>query len=175
MCELTGTLLSVSTDFEGGITATLKVNEKGVLQRQYTELKACDKLSITLKKYRKKRSLDANAYMWVLLKKLADVLNNDKDELYKSYIERYGTFTHIVVKEQAVNKFCENWRVVRNLGEVMVNESVGVQLQCYFGSSTYDSKEMSTLINAIVEDCKEMNIETKTPQELAAICEEWGK
>lgn len=45
----------------------------------------------------------------------------------------------------------------------------------YFGSSTYDTKEMSTLIDGIVSECRELDIETETPEKLALMCEEWGR
>lgn len=64
---------------------------------------------------------------------------------------------------------------MRELGEVTVNGKTGVQLQCYFGSSTYDAKEMSVLIDGVVSECKEMGIETMTPDEIARLKSEWGR
>lgn len=127
-----------------------------------------------LKEFRERRSLDANAYMWVLLEKMAQVLRTDKDSLYLEVLSRYGVFTHIVVKPQVVGRVKEEWRTVRELGEVTINGQTGIQLQCYFGSSTYDTKEMARLIDGIVSECKELEIETMTPDQLSVIKEEWG-
>jgi hypothetical protein len=48
-------------------------------------------------------------------------------------------------------------------------------IRAYYGSSTYNTKQMSRLIDAIVEDCKEMDIETLTPRELDAMKSRWGE
>jgi len=132
-------------------------------------------LSVEVKQYRQKRSLDANAYMWVLLSKMAEVLQTTKDELYLQMLERYGQFTHIIVKPNIVEKIKQEWRTVRELGEVTVNGKKGIQLQCYFGSSTYDSKEMATLIDGIISEAKELGIEVITESEKNLLLQEWGK
>jgi hypothetical protein len=132
-------------------------------------------LSVEVKQYRQKRSLDANAYMWVLLSKMAAALNTTKDDLYIEMLDRYGVFTHVIVKPEVVERVKAEWRTVRELGEVTVNGKTGVQLQCYFGSSTYDTKEMSVLIDGIVSECKEIGIETLPPDEVESLKALWGK
>lgn len=132
-------------------------------------------LSVEVKQYRQKRSLDANSYMWVLLSKMAEVLHTSKDELYLIMLERYGVFTHIVVNPAKVEQFKKEWRACRELGEVTVNGKTGIQLQCYLGSSHYDTKQMSVLIDGIVSECKELEIETLPPKDLAILKQEWGK
>ena len=131
-------------------------------------------LSVEIKQHRERRSLDANAYLWVLLQQLAEVLDTTKDELYLQMLERYGVFTHIVVKPQVAERVKQEWRTVRELGQVTVNGKSGVQLQCYFGSSTYDSREMAHLIDGVVSECKEMGIETMPEEELKLLLTEWG-
>jgi hypothetical protein len=132
-------------------------------------------LAVEIKQYRQKRSLDANAYLWVLLQKIAEAVNSSKDEVYLQMLERYGVFTHIVVKPHMVDKVKQEWRTVRELGEVTVNGKKGIQLQCYFGSSTYDSKEMATLIDGIISEAKELGIEVITESEKNLLLQEWGK
>ncbi len=148
------------------------------IQKEAAEIKGIlskgKELSVEVKQYKHKRSLDANAYLWVLLSEIAAVLHTTKDELYLIMLERYGVFTHIVVKPNLVDKVKEQWRTVKELGPIEVNGKEGIQLQCYFGSSTYDTKEMSRLIDGIVSECKEIGIETMQPNELAAIKQEWG-
>lgn len=172
---------------ENGLSEiVLTTNENRLqIQKQVAEWKQITEkgkeLSVKVEQYRPKRSHDANAYMWVLLSKMADELNKDrpdkrytKDELYIEMLERYGVFTHIVVKPNVVNKVKEEWRTVKEIGEITVNGKTGIQLQCYFGSSTYDTKEMSVLIDGVVSEAKELGIETLTPQELALLKSEWG-
>lgn len=161
--EAGGTELVLSCTTKPDISSLKEVVAKGKL------------LAVEIKQYRQKRSLDSNAYLWVLLSKMADVLHTTKDELYLQVLERYGVFTHIVVKPHVVERIKQEWRTVRELGEVTINGQTGIQLQCFFGSSTYNTKEMATLIDGVVSECKEMGIETLPPTELERMKGEWGK
>ena len=174
--DINGRITGISTNLDGTIKLELNIsNNKDILVDGYYKLKDKDNLSISIKEHREKRSLDANAYCWVLLQKLAEVLQTDKDILYEDMICKYGVFTHLIVKPSAVERVKEEWRAVRELGEVTVNGKTGIQLQCYFGSSTYDTKEMSVLIDGIVRECQELGIETLTPDEIADMKRKWLK
>jgi hypothetical protein len=156
------------------IFTTLTEAQETELNKLYDYTNTGGEISIEVKKKTKKRSLDANAYMWVLLHKMADVLGTTKDELYLQVLERYGVFTHVIVRPAAVERMKQEWRTIKELGEVTVNGVTGVQLQCYYGSSTYTTTEMAKLIDGVVSECKELNIETLTPDVLARIKSEWG-
>lgn len=132
-------------------------------------------LDIEIKKHRKKRSLDANAALWKMLSMMADKLNASKDDLYIEMLDRYGVFTHIVAKPNVVDRVKQEWRTVRELGEVTINGKTGVQLQCYFGSSTYDSKEFSVLLNGVIDEAKALGIDFISAEEKVRMIEEWGK
>jgi hypothetical protein len=144
-----------------------------------TELKEVakeKKLAVEVKRHREKRSLDANAYLWKLLSEIAEVLHASKDEIYLQMLERYGKrFTHIIVKPEAVEAFKKEWRAVRDLGEVTVNGKTGIQLQCYYGSSTYDSKDFSVLLDGVISEAKELGIETLPPHERDEMIKEWNQ
>lgn len=136
-------------------------------------------LTVIFKQYRKKRTLDANAYLWVLLQKMADVLSTpghrvDKWDIYLDMLADYGVFTHVVVKPEAVDRMKQEWRAIRELGEITVGTMTGIQLQCYYGSHTYDTKEMARLIDGVVTRCKEMDIETLPPDEIERMKQQWG-
>ena len=130
-------------------------------------------LDVDIKPHRRRRSLDANAYMWVLLQKMAEVLGTTKDALYLEMLDRYGVFTHIVAKPEVVERVKQEWRTVRELGPITINGKTGIQLQCYFGSSSYSSSEMATLIDGVVSECKELGIETMPPEELEQLKNAW--
>lgn len=173
LMECTGKIQNVSRDWQTGqFQITFTLNEASAIN-EIEKIKDCQKLSIRAVKYREKRSLDANAYLWVLLQKMAEVLHQDKWNIYLEMLGRYGVFTHIIVKPNVVEKVKEEWRTVKELGEVCVNGTTGIQLQCYFGSSTYNSKEMSVLIDGVVSEAKEMGIETLPPYELERMKAEW--
>lgn len=173
--EFTGEIRNITNDFfTQELLITFSANEKHNVATEYEKLKGCQKLKIKVDKFRNKRSLDANAYMWVLLQKMAEVLHSSKDELYIALLGKYGVFTHIIVKPNVADRVKAEWRTVRDLGEVTINNQTGIQLQCFFGSSTYDTKEMSALIDGLVSDCKELDIETLPPDELNRMKSQWG-
>ncbi len=130
-----------------------------------------------LKKTRKKRSLDANAYFFVLADKLSEVLNIPKEDIYRNYVKDIGGVSEIVcVKDAAVAKLCEGWRH-NGLGwqtDTLPSKLKGcTNVILYYGSSTYDTAQMSRLIDRVVEDCKIQGIETKTPEEIANLLSLW--
>lgn len=173
--EWTGKVVNVSKDWQTGqFQITFTVNEASAIN-EVNNIQSCEKLSIRAVKHREKRSLDANAYMWVLLQKIAEVLQQDKWNIYLEMLGRYGVFTHIIVKPKVVDKVKNEWRTVKELGEVCVNGTTGIQLQCYFGSSTYNTKEMAVLIDGVVAEAKELGIETIPPDELERMKTTWGK
>ena len=146
----------------------------------YEKYKDCDKLSISLKKWREKRSLSSNQYLWVLCGKIADKLNETlqydkytKDDIYDDKIKEYGRYTVVGMVEPAVEEFKKQWKLVEEIDRKESGNKTLVTLICYRGSSTYDSKEMSQLIDGVVSDCIELGIETKTPDELEKMKELW--
>lgn len=128
------------------------------------------KYSVEVKEYRKQRSLDANAYFWLLLDKLAEKLNEKKTQLYKDYIHELGGAADVVcVKNEAVEKLCSGWEH-NGLGWLTETTSSKIEgctnVVLYYGSSSFDSTEMYRLIQLCIEDCRQYGIETKTPDEI---------
>lgn len=80
----------------------------------------------------------------------------------------------VIVPPKAVDILRRDYRVVRELGPVVVNGKAGMQCQCYEGSSKYDTAEMARFIDGIVQECEELGIETESPDELARMKREWG-
>lgn len=168
--ETRGTLKSI--EIVNGIEITF-VLDKNTNLSSIDELVNKD-LDIVAKRHREKRSLDANAYLWVLCQKIAQRIDSNKDNVYLELLGDAGVFTHSIVKPEAVQRVKEQWRLVKELGEVTVNGKKGIQLQLYFGSSTYNTKEMSVLIDEAVRRAKELDIETLPPRELKSMKEAWG-
>lgn len=133
------------------------------------------KLSINIKRWRKKRSLDANAYAWVLCDKIAKTINSTKEDVYRRAINAVGTFEPMIVEEKAFENFKRIWEK-QGLGflvEEVSKQNKCVKVHCYYGSSSYNTKEMSVLIDYIVQEAKELGIETMADNELNAILEAW--
>ena len=133
--------------------------------------------TLEIKEKKKKRSLDANAYCWVLLGQLSKVLRIPADELYKEFIRKVGDYTIMTLKTATVAKFSEIWQshglgwFIVDLGESKIKGFS--HIRAYHGSSSYDTKEMATLLDEIVLECKEYGIETATGAELARLKDEW--
>ena len=171
--EFTGRI--VNTGYSGDdITITFTINERVSVFPEYDKIRNCEKLKIKAYKYRERRSLDANAYLWVLLQKMAEVLLTDKWTMYLKMLKQYGQFTYIVVKPAAVEAVKKQWRECEEVGEIDVNGTKAVQMLCYYGSSTYDTREMAVLIDGVAGECKELGIETLSPDELRQMKERWG-
>ncbi len=171
--EFTGRI--VNTGYSGeDITITFTIKERASVFHEYDKIRNCEKLKIKADKYREKRSLDANAYLWVLLQKMSEALLTDKWTMYLKMLKQYGQFTYIVVKPAAVEAVKKQWRECEEVGEIDVNGTKAVQMLCYYGSSTYDTREMAVLIDGVAGECKELGIETLPPDELRQMKERWG-
>ena len=128
-------------------------------------------------KAKKQRSLDANAYAWVLIDKISEAVRMPKLEVYRNTIKGIGGASDIVcVRNDAVEKLCQNWQ--RNgIGwqtETMPSKLDGcTNVILHYGSSSYDTKQMSVLIDRLVEDARSLGIETLPPERLAVMMNEW--
>lgn len=172
--EWTGKLQNVSRDWQTGeMNITFTMNEQAAAL-EIDNIKDCEKLRLTAVKYRQKRSLDANAYAWVLMQRIAEAVHSDKWSVYLRCLQDYSSaFTHIIVKPKAVEMMKELCRTCVDLGEVTVNGTAGHQLQVYYGSSTFDSKQMAVFIDGIVRECKDLGIETMPPEEMERMKAQW--
>ena len=179
--QTTGIIEDISIDYKtrkSKISILLDTKQIEVVE----QLKNENKLNVELKKYRKKRSLDANAYCWVLCDKIAKELSKDgtiltKEKIYQDGILQIGTFEPMIIEEKAFKNFKRIWER-QGLGfliQEVSRKDKCVKVNCYYGSSTYDSKEMSLLINLLVELAKSLNIETKSDKEIESLLKEWDK
>lgn len=130
-----------------------------------------------IKEYRKKRSLDANAYLWTLCKKIADVLRITKEEVYTKQIKEVGKFEIIPIRDEAVETFIHAWsnKGIGWICEILNKSKIDgyTNLIAYYGSSLYDTRDMSILIDAIVQEAKNLNIETLSPQKIEDLKSMW--
>lgn len=149
----------------------------GDFRGEYDQLKESD-IAVTIKKYREKRSIDANAYCWVLIDKLSQATGLTKSEVYRQAIRDIGGVSETVcVQDRAVSNLCEGWEH-NGLGwqaDTFPSKIAGCSnVTLYYGSSTYDTAQMSRLIDHVVQDCKGVGIETMTPLELSRLLEAWN-
>lgn len=177
--ELTGTIKGISNDIvTGELLLTLSVNEKNLVIEEYPKLKLFQKLKIKIDKYREKRSLDANAYFHVLAGKISETLTISKAKTKNILICKYGQpqllpdGNIMVYKTNAPEEFMWELESIHSIPVKYSDEATFYKI--YRGSHTYDTKEMSLLIDGTVADAKELGIETATPDELRKMKERWA-
>lgn len=175
---MTGEIKDISIDYMSNKPKiTLLLNERDCLN-SIENLKD-DKLTIDIKKWRKKRSLDANSYCWVLCDRIAKELSKEsivtKEQIYKDAISQVGTFEPMIIEEKAYDNFKRIWEK-QGLGFIVqevTRKDKCIKVHCYYGSSTYDTKEMSLLIEIIVDLAKSLDIETKPKEEIESLLRSW--
>ncbi len=175
--ECTGKIQNVSKDWlTGQFQITFTVNEASAIN-EIDKIKDCEKLSIRAVKHRERRSLDANALLWLCLGRIATSFETpvDKWEVYLQMLKRYGKYTYICVKPNVVDAVKAQWRECEVIGNVDINGKEAVQMLCYFGSSTYNTKEFSVLLDGVISEMKEMRIETPTSEDMRRALELWEK
>lgn len=173
--DFSGNILNVAKDWmTGRWNITLQINEQPT--ETINELAKCEKLSIILKRFKKKRSLDANAYLWVLCTKIADKIGSSKDEVYEDMIQHYplpyedeeGHIVVTVASKVDMRKVDGHW--------LHTKTSKDGKFKCYVmlrGSSDFDSAEMARFIDKIVYEAKNLGIETLPPDELQRMVTAW--
>ena len=132
-------------------------------------------LNITIKQHRNHRSKDANALLWECIGRLAMALRADKWDIYLLMLKRYGQYTYIVVPPNAVEMVARQWRECEVIGDININGRDGVQMLCYYGSSTYDTKQFSILLDGVISEMKEIGLTAPTSEDMRRSIEEWEK
>lgn len=134
-------------------------------------------ISLECKKWRAKRSLDANAYMWTLVDKIAQATRQRPVDVYRQAIKEIpGNSTLVCVQDKAKDILQQQWQA-KGIGwqttELPSKIEGCTNILLYYGSSVYNTTQMSLLIDTIVEEAKELGIETLTPYELEGMVEAW--
>lgn len=146
-------------------------------------LENCDAINcadhdVEITRHTEHRSLDANAYFWVLCGKLAAKVGRGPDEIYRDMIKDVGDNYDVVpVRVDVVQRWIDNWQsngigwICEDLGESKIQGYNNTR--CYIGSSRYDTKQMHRLIDLIVQECRQQDIETMSPDKIERMCGEW--
>lgn len=132
-----------------------------------------------LKEHKKKRSNDANAKLWAILSDLSEVLHIPPEEIYRGYIPDVGGNYRIVpVKPDEIPDWDKEWcrghigRMVEDMGPCMSKDLAGYHnLKLYRGSSEYDSATFSRLLELVMQDCRQLGIETLSEREKSLLLE----
>lgn len=174
--EATGRLQAIQKDWQTDKwLLTFEINEKPTEEINF--IKDCEKLILVIKKFRKKRSLDANAYCWALITEIANHpdVRSSKEEIYEEMLQKYGFLDqdesgYITITARAdidVKRLGSHWKFYKSNGKF--NAYLAIK-----GTSEYDTAEMAHFIDQVVSEAKELGIETATPDEIARMKALWG-
>lgn len=178
--DTTGTITDIGIDYKTNKTKISLLLDTKALDI-VEELKNENKLNIELKKYRKKRSLDANSYFWKLLQELCELAEIDSVEEYKRRIKELGIFRRFKIEKENIKTFEKMWTAQGTAWFCEIADTEYIKniefkiINAYYGSSSYNSKQMSRLIDGVVQDCEIYGIETKPKEEIESLLKEWDK
>lgn len=129
-----------------------------------------------IEEHREKRSLNANAYCWTLIGKIAEVVGNTKEEVYREYIRNKGIYQVVTLNSKAVKTFEKLW-TEKGLGWICETSETKIEglidVTAYYGTSSYNTKQMANFIDYVVQEAKELDIETLTPAEIQRLKDLW--
>ena len=162
------------------LTGTLCIRPKNLpMVRQWLLREYKDGVTYTaeIKRFRKKRSKNANDLCWVMCEKLAAATLQTKEDIYRDQIRKVGVFRDYHLPPEDVKAFREDWAT---LGTGWQTEQVDddgplLVIRAYYGSSRYNTKQMSRLIDSLMEDCEAVGICTISDSEKALLLDDWGK
>jgi len=152
---------------------------------QIDELKG-KQIEVEIHELSGKRSKNANAYLWELLTKLQNAGYGNAVKLYTKYIRENGVSAARAVPEEAFKTYKTSFldegigfQIERTGENTWTNEN-GEEIRMaefvqYYGSHVYNKKQMERLLDAVVQDCKAVGIQTETPEELAQIMDSWER
>ena len=171
--ELTGRIKDLSLDFRNDKPIlTLEINEKQSVSNLFDELHNTEKLAIKIDKFREKRSLDANALLWKACGAIADALGVSKDDVYIHMLKKYGQTFVVKVPNEHIKKFKRQYKYIEQ-HEKLPPEERAQYFRVWLGSSGYDTKEMSILLDGVISELKEMGINFTSPDEVSLYLTEW--
>ena len=149
-------------------------NRKAIVNFLMTE--PDDKL-YELTEHKEKRSNNANRYYWELCGKLAQRTGLPAERIYRRHIKDTSNFQCMLMVTKAVDAFKKQWEsghIGRFVDTRESREPGRTIVLAYYGSSDFDTQQMSHLIDSVIEDCKLYDIETLPPDEIERMKAAWG-
>ncbi|MDD5017588.1 MAG: hypothetical protein PHO15_05775, partial [Eubacteriales bacterium] len=121
----------------------------------------------------KKRSNEANNYMWSLAEEIAKATGTIKEDVYRHAVRQVGSFYSMEIDKSELDQFKIDWashdgknKIAWFVDVIDYADNGRVLVFAYKGSSVYNTKEFSRLVDFIVSEAKDLDIETLTPAEL---------
>ena len=167
-----GKIESLTFDINSDTLLTLRLQQGRQYLPLLQELTGCD-LDVEVKKHREKRSLDANAYMWVLLDKLSIKLGSTKEEVYMHFIRTVGASDILECREEAYPMLKASFKDTEIIDEWFTGETHILQVRCYYGTHLYDTEQFSRFLDEVILECRDQGIDTAMPEEKERMMQLW--
>jgi len=180
MATFKGKIKECVLTFDRRLLVTVETNANSLAEDTINEWANAEAdYNVQIEKYHESRSLNSNSYMWILCDKIADKVNSTKEEVYKKAVREVGVFEMLPIKNNALTEFKRRW-ASKGLGwfceELRDSKLAGyTTVVAYFGSSTYNSKEMSRLLDYVVEEAKELGIDVRTEAQIEEMKRLWAE
>lgn len=126
---------------------------------------------------KKKRSLNANAYAWRLINDIALAVRESPENVYREALKNIPNICEVLcVQDKVVDSMVRLW-TRDHIGRRVEREESKIKgctkLYIYYGSSDFDTRQMSMLIDNLVQDAQALGIETRPEEEIKSLLEAW--
>ena len=172
----------------GAIEFTLYVKPecRYAAQQIAKEMRKSDKSFLAMfEEQRERRSLDQNALMWALLKIYAEAQSGGRpgdvspEDIYRKMLSRYGIAEFLVIPTAAVDGLKRAYKDVVVIDDAVIERggkrTPAKAVKCVIGSSKYDKKQMSALIDGIFDDLAMIGVDASTSRDVAVWYDEWQR
>jgi len=166
--------VAINLDGYPELTFTLKSHPQAEIDDLRAVLDNGKDLIVEVKQYRKKRSLDANGMLWNIINEVANILRTSKEDVYVAMLKKYGQCSVVSIADEAVETFLKSVKYTEIIGEGTIGDKKFTHIKVFMGSSNYDSREMSILIDGVVSDAKELGIGFISEKDKQLLLKEWG-
>ena len=172
--KTTGYYAGAAMSLDGELILSMKINEKTDAMDKIVAMDRERLMDIEIKPHRKKRSLDANTMFWACIGEIASALNLPREKVYLKALRDYGQYEIMSCKKKAFRMFQRQYKDCEQIGyEYTNNGEVWVDVICYFGSHTYDTKQFSLLLEGVIGDMKELGLAPPPPKSVQKGLELW--
>jgi hypothetical protein len=153
--------------------------EQILIKLKFSDLDKTKKYDLKITEFKKKRSLNCNSYAWLLIDQLSEKVGLSSVEIYRKYVKELSIYKTIVINDEAVDTFIRSWGmngVAWLCDKVDKADIEGYSiLHAYYGSSVYNTRQMTRLIGLIEQDAKAIGIETLEEKKLKQLLEDWER
>lgn len=165
------------TQDDGEVWICLRANLPALARQFVGQMQDC-LYDADIKQHRQKRSIDANAYLWVLCQKIAEAVKGiTKETVYQDAVKHAGQLEVLTLRNDAVTTFIHKWSA-HGLGwfaePIEGSDEDYTQVIAYYGSSVYSTSEMAFLLGYIINIAKDLGLETLPPDEIERIKSLWA-